>query len=95
MGELDLSAVMRFEGVFAPLKDLNRFRELRVHPGLGTMVRSSKSILRIHESELPASGRRRRSSGASCGVLAKDDYLAIITAYVPDPEQWSADFRRQ
>jgi hypothetical protein len=25
----------------------------------------------------------------------KDDYLAIITAYVPDPEQWSADFRRR
>ena len=23
----------------------------------------------------------------------KDDYLAIITAYVPDPEQWSANFR--
>ena len=25
----------------------------------------------------------------------KDDYLAIITAYVPDPEQWSADVRRR
>lgn len=25
----------------------------------------------------------------------KDNYLAIITAYVPDPEQWSADFRRR
>lgn len=23
----------------------------------------------------------------------KDDYLAIITAYIPAPEQWSADFR--
>ena len=37
MGELDLSAILRFEGVFAPLKDLNRFRELRVHPDLGTI----------------------------------------------------------
>jgi hypothetical protein len=37
VGELDLSAIMRFEGVFAPLKDLNRFRELRVHPDLGTI----------------------------------------------------------
>ena len=36
-GELDLSALMRFEGVFAPLKDLTRFRELRVHPELGTI----------------------------------------------------------
>jgi Domain of unknown function (DUF4258) len=25
----------------------------------------------------------------------KDDYLAIITAYVPDPGQWSADLRRR
>ena len=37
VGELDISAIMRFEGVFAPLKDLNRFRELRVHPDLGTI----------------------------------------------------------
>ncbi|HAM57773.1 MAG TPA: hypothetical protein DCQ64_21105 [Candidatus Rokubacteria bacterium] len=25
----------------------------------------------------------------------KDEYLAIITAYVPDPSQWSPDFRRR
>ena len=25
----------------------------------------------------------------------KDDYLAIITAYLPDPAQWSEDFRRR
>ena len=25
----------------------------------------------------------------------KDDYLAIITAYLPDPAQWSQDFRRR
>ena len=25
----------------------------------------------------------------------KDDYLAIITAYLPDPNQWSSDFRRR
>jgi hypothetical protein len=31
-GELALSAIMRFEGVFVLLKDLNRFHELRVHP---------------------------------------------------------------
>ena len=36
-GELDLATIIRFEGVFAPLKDLNRFRELRVHPDLGTI----------------------------------------------------------
>lgn len=25
----------------------------------------------------------------------KDEYLAVITAYVPDPPQWSPDFRRR
>jgi hypothetical protein len=25
----------------------------------------------------------------------KDDYLAIITAYLPDPAQWSEDFKRR
>jgi len=36
-GDVDLSTVVRFEGVFTPLKDLARFRELRVHPELGTI----------------------------------------------------------
>lgn len=44
--------------------------------------------------------------GASCLVLhighgraihvvcaPKPDYLAIITAYVPDPDMWTSDFR--
>jgi len=25
----------------------------------------------------------------------RDDYLAIITAYLPDPGQWSPDYRRR
>jgi hypothetical protein len=25
----------------------------------------------------------------------KDEYLAIITTYLPDPEKWSDDFRRR
>lgn len=37
VGELDLAAVMKFEGVFAPLKNPDRFRELGVHPDLGTI----------------------------------------------------------
>ena len=28
---------MKFEGVFAPLKDVTRFRELRARPELGTI----------------------------------------------------------
>jgi hypothetical protein len=36
-GDVDLSTIVRFEGVFAPLKDPMRFRELRVHPEIGTI----------------------------------------------------------
>ncbi len=28
-------------------------------------------------------------------VAPKDDYLAVVTAYVPDPTQWSPDFLRR
>ena len=28
-------------------------------------------------------------------VAPKDDYLAVITTYVPDPTQWSPDFLRR
>lgn len=35
--DLDLGGLIRFEGVFAPLRDPARFAELRVHPELGTL----------------------------------------------------------
>ena len=37
-GELDLGARLRFEGVFAPLKDPATFARVRIHPDLGTIV---------------------------------------------------------
>ena len=36
-GELDLATIIRFEGVFAPLKDLASFREFSVNPDFGTI----------------------------------------------------------
>jgi hypothetical protein len=36
-GEIDLTGLIRFEGVFAPLRDPARFSEVRVHPELGTV----------------------------------------------------------
>lgn len=36
-GEVDLAELIRFEGVFAPLKERARFIEVRVHPELGTI----------------------------------------------------------
>jgi hypothetical protein len=35
--DLDLGELIRFEGVFAPLREPARFAELRVHPELGTI----------------------------------------------------------
>jgi hypothetical protein len=37
-GELDLSSLIRFEGVFAPLRDMGYFAKVAVHPELGTIV---------------------------------------------------------
>jgi hypothetical protein len=37
-GELDLSSRLRFEGVFAPLRDPTVFAQVRIHPELGTVV---------------------------------------------------------
>ena len=37
-GEVDLDGLVRWEGVFAPLRDPARFAEVRVDPELGTVV---------------------------------------------------------
>ena len=37
-GELDLDAIVRWEGIFAPIAPANRFAEVHVDPELGTIV---------------------------------------------------------
>ena len=37
-GELDFADRLRFEGVFAPLRDPAVFAQVRIHPDLGTVV---------------------------------------------------------
>jgi hypothetical protein len=37
-GEVDLDRLVRWEGVFEPLRDPQRFAEVRVDPDLGTIV---------------------------------------------------------
>ena len=36
-GEVDLEGAIKFEGVFAPLKERAYFEQVRVHPELGTI----------------------------------------------------------
>ena len=44
-GEVDLSDMVRFEGVFAPLKDRVNFVQVRVNPELGTVYWASGADL--------------------------------------------------
>ena len=37
-GELDFATRLRFEGVFAPLSDPDRFAQVRLDPEVGTVV---------------------------------------------------------
>ena len=37
-GEVDLDGIVRWEGVFAPLRDLSCFAQVRVDADLGTVV---------------------------------------------------------
>lgn len=37
-GVVDLEQLVEFRGVFGPLRDPERFREVSVHPELGTIV---------------------------------------------------------
>ena len=37
-GEVDLDGIVRWEGVFAPLRDPSRFAQVRVDTDLGTVV---------------------------------------------------------
>jgi hypothetical protein len=36
-GEVDIAAMIRFEGIFSPLKDPAEFRKVQVDPELGTI----------------------------------------------------------
>lgn len=40
-------------------------------------------------------GRGAQSRGLHVVCSPKEEYLAVITAYLPDPQLWSADFRRR
>lgn len=44
-GEVDLARLVRFEGVFAPLRDPASFRAVRVEPEAGTIVRPNGADL--------------------------------------------------
>lgn len=49
--------------------------------------------VRGHSCLMLGFGRDDRAVHVVCAP--KDEYLAIITAYLPNPDQWTSDFRER
>jgi hypothetical protein len=59
----------------------------------GELVEDYPEDVRGHSCLLLGSGDGGRPIHVICAP--KPDYLAIITAYIPHPDQWSADFKNR
>lgn len=59
----------------------------------GELVEDSPRDSRGHSCLLLGFGETGRAIHVVCSP--KTDYLAIITAYLPDIDQWSPDYRRR
>ncbi len=59
----------------------------------GEVIEDYPHDSRGHSYLMLGHGDRGRPIHVLCSP--KVDYLAIITAYLPDPTRWSADFRRR
>ena len=57
----------------------------------GAIIEDYPEDARGHSALLVGQGSGSRVIHVVCSP--KDDYLAIITAYVPDPEEWSDDYK--
>jgi hypothetical protein len=67
--------------------------EVETVVGRGELIEDYPQDPRGHSCLLLGFGDANRPVHVVCSP--KDDYLAIITAYLPDPAQWSEDFRRR
>jgi hypothetical protein len=59
----------------------------------GELIEDYPSDPRGHSCLMLGLGEANRAVHVVCSP--KDEYLAIITAYLPDPTQWFEDFRRR
>jgi hypothetical protein len=59
----------------------------------GELIEDYPEDVRGHSCLLFGSEEEGRPLHVVCAPW--NDYLAIITAYIPDPAQWSSDFRRR
>lgn len=59
----------------------------------GDLIEDYPEDVRGHSCLLKGSGEGGRPMHVVCAPKA--DYLAVITAYLPDPKRWDATFRRR
>jgi hypothetical protein len=59
----------------------------------GELIEDYSNDRRGHSCLMLGFGEAGRAVHVVCSP--KDEYLAIITAYLPDPDQWSEDFRQR
>jgi hypothetical protein len=59
----------------------------------GEVIEDYPNDLRGHSCLLLGKGNKDRAIHVVCSP--KEDYLAIITAYIPDSDEWSNDFKKR
>jgi predicted nuclease with RNAse H fold len=59
----------------------------------GNVIEDYPENIRGHSCLILGLGQNNREIHVVCAP--KDEYLAIITAYLPDPDQWTSDFKRR
>ena len=69
------------------------FQEVEEVVTQGEVIEDYPNDPRGHSCLMLGFGEAGRPVHVVCSP--KDEYLAIITAYLPDPAQWSEDFKRR
>ena len=67
--------------------------EIRMVIEQGEIIENYPADVRGHSCLMLGSGNEERPLHVVCAP--KEDYLAIITAYLPDAAEWSEDFRKR
>jgi len=70
-----------------------RASEVRAVIEGGEIVEDYPEDVRGHSCLMLGRGSGNRPVHVVCSP--KEDYLAVITAYLPDPDEWTGDFRRR
>ena len=67
--------------------------EVEAVANTGELVEDYPEDVRGHSCLLLGHGDAKRPIHVVCAP--KEDYLAIITAYLPDPVQWTSDYKKR